>query len=462
MSMRSNPQTSLCARAALAVPLIIAGGVFIRPAAGQYSPGYGGTYGGYRNYYNFGVGRMIDPGQLRSTGQLAPIGGFQRVTNNPALQSAVSRGAPVPTTPIGMGTMGASSRRNGYWRDYQPTMSNYYGQTSSRSMRRLSSMHTPSILGMRGWGNREIRMMSAEEWNRRGLSMVGQRFLTGDLSFVPQGSLSASLGSRRRQSVSTSDWLGRGRLLSGTRSLRSELGAGAMVDRSAMWREKFQAKNPLAWDRANVAVRARQEPQETHPSRRTSETQPAIPMVSVDQVVAGTLQTQLDYYVKRGWSQFRARRYSDAYNSFALADRIRPSAAEAKKLAQEAQIGLIFSAIATSRYIAAAHAWLNLVNRNSDEDLQGWLVWAKDLASRYGSNSDYTAHYRAFEDYMRLNRTQTAVALNALVLWARGDEANARFTATSVAEGAPANSPYSRLADLMDPNRGRAGATPRG
>lgn len=385
--------------------------------------------------WNFGVGRDIDPGRLRSVGRLQSIGGFQRITANPALEAA-SRGGMRPQAPVSIGTPTEPLRRAGS-RAFAPTMQTFYG-ASTASMRQTASARFGNVGVDTGRFARLYQDTRIEAQQDRGLSVVGRRFAGANYAYEPM--VSQRGNAARPVPYSGIDWMGRGGVHGGARMYRSILGGGAVAGAAATrWQQSFfRPKNPIKWREAEVAVR------NSPLWDRGPETQPAMATVSIDQVISARLEARRAAYLQRGWAQFQARRYSDAYNSFALADRVRPNTPEAK-------MGIALAAIATSRYTAAASAWASLLRHCTDDQVRALLDAASGIRARYGSEADYTAHYQAFNDYLRGGTTMNLAALQALVQWGRGDRAGARFLARKLAEGATAGSPVSRLANLMEP-----------
>jgi hypothetical protein len=159
--------------------------------------------------------------------------------------------------------------------------------------------------------------------------------------------------------------------------------------------------------------------------------------VSLDDLVRTRLTNRYDLYVARGAEQFRTGRYSEAFNSFVLADTARAHSLEAKK-------GIILSAIATSRYAIAANAAASVARYNSD-----FATHPFDIRAAYGSTDDYTAHYRVFDDYVRRDTTKPTAVLAAIAAWGRGDRVMAETYATRAAEDEPPNSPFVRFASSI-------------
>ncbi|MGB9624612.1 MAG: hypothetical protein ACPMAQ_07075 [Phycisphaerae bacterium] len=275
----------------------------------------------------------------------------------------------------------------------------------------------------------ELGRSRTSTWQDRGLSVIGRGFVGEDTGFAP--TLGMVRENRPRpQVIQRPDWTGQMRTIGSTPwSLAGALGPST-YGRSAPGAGRLRPANEAVYKAAEVAIRS---------DRERSAGEPLLPAqkVSLNEVISERLQWRLDSYVQRGWSQFRARRYADAYNSFMLADTIRPHAAEAK-------VGLIISAIATSQYIAASNALLSMVEHNPD-----LLQRAVDMRAQYGNLDDFTAHYQAFEDYMRASPSRNLGALYAFLLWGRGDRSGAQINAAKAAEGVPAGSPLVRFATLV-------------
>jgi len=388
-----------------------------------------------------GGGRYFDPGHLSSGGGLRDIGGFARVNTNPALQG----NRPQPPLPImSLGKVGGATSNASLLSRYRSggMASVSAGMASVRyeaSMMEPASLRTPELTSRTfdAFAG-EVGRSRTAAWEDRGLSVIGRGFVGEDTSFAP--TLGMVRENRPRpQVIQRPDWTGQMRTIgSSPWSLAGALGP-RFYGGSASGAGRLRPANEAVYKAAEVAIRSDRE-------RAVGEPLPPTQNVSLNEVISERLQRRQDFFVQRGWSQFRARRYADAYNSFMLADTIRPHTAEAK-------VGLIISAIATSQYIAASNALLSMVEHNPD-----LLQQAVDMRAKYGNMDDFTAHYQAFEDYMRASASRNMGALYAFLLWGRGDRSGAQINAARVAEGVPAGSPLVRFATLVR----EASAAPRG
>ncbi len=382
------------------------------------------------------TGRYFDPGQMRSPGSLSPIGGFARVAGNPTLES-VKYG---PQAPIGVMRVGLLDpmSRDRHRAGMSSSLDTLYGAGSSyryaTSMSDDPSIRQPGYMTGARWQSR------MESWNDRGLSAIGQQYAGGGVRFEPvtprtRYTRANTYSSTNLGNLGLRGWQG-GRTYSGA-SLRNLLGMGGprLGAGSSLW----QPSNKTVWQEAEVAVRRERQ------ASPTTRPQPSPGTVSVEQLVSRVLNERYEGYVRRGWELFGRRQYSDAYNSFSLADTVRPNA-------PEAQIGLIYSAIATSRYIAASNAMTALL-RQDPAGGQSWLPLVEGIRERYGRGEELqreaTLHWQQLEDYTKVNPGPGVAALNALVQWGRGDRSQAQFTAQAVAERTPSGSVYWKLADAM-------------
>lgn len=380
-----------------------------------------------------GVGRSFDPGHVQSPRGLRGIGGFQRVGENTALLRSRSSQRPMPA--IGIGTMeGITGVRPG---SRHREFGDSARDAGNMSLRSEASARLGSLLSTREDSMRTYASLAdgldrtrSGAWENRGLSIIGQKFAGQDVSFSPTSGMVRENQPRSPFVGRTDAWGRRSVLGNSLGTLQNGLGPPPIAARSSWSSSSFAPLNQGVYRAAEVAVRR---------DRGLPAEKPLLPVenLSLGEIISARLQRRLDTYVQRGWTQFKGRRYSEAYNSFALADTIRPNASEAK-------VGLVLSAIATSQYIAASNAVLSMAEHNPD-----MLKYAVDMRTRYGSEGDFTTHYQAFEDYMRASANRNLGALYAFILWGRGDRTGAQINADKAAEGAPASSSLSRLAVLM-------------
>jgi hypothetical protein len=380
-----------------------------------------------------GVGRQVLPGYMRGPGSLRAIGGFQRVGANTALLGAERRGVPIGSTANGVpaGSSAVIKYRASYGSAVNDAVHTFRYDASFRLPLMLK---TPDD-AMR-WDNRVTTDYGRDRlyaWQDRGLSLLGQSFAGGNVGFnpasglVPQNPATSSV-------ITRTDWAGRtSQIGRGVGSLWSALGPPVDYRSSRRGLSLDQSNNPV-YRAAEVAVRSEREQ-----SSEGDLLLPAEKNVRLNDLIASRLNAKMKSYIDKGRNEFKSRRYSDAYNSFVLADTIQSDAPDAK-------LGVIFSAIATSQYVAASNALLSMANHNNP-DLFGHPP--VDMRTYYGDEPDFAVRYQALQDYVRASGSPDMRALYAFILWGRGDRAEAQREADRAAASNSADPTLAKFAGMM-------------
>jgi len=175
--------------------------------------------------------------------------------------------------------------------------------------------------------------------------------------------------------------------------------------------------------------------------------------VSLEDLITNYVEGHRKTYVSRGWQHFKAGRYRQAYDAFALADAAVAGDPEARA---SIKLAMMYSGIASRQYSLAVRALGWLIGpdpRTGQIRDPGFLNRARDIRSLCGSDQHYNNDIigQARQLVLAGGASSEPMALQAMALWGGGqhDRADALACASRLASNPKARRPWSGLHALM-------------
>lgn len=167
---------------------------------------------------------------------------------------------------------------------------------------------------------------------------------------------------------------------------------------------------------------------------------------NLDELARDYVKARRDDYLHRGWQHFAQGDYRAACDVFSIAQ---AATAGDRRNQVEVYVAVLCAAVAANQQERAMNAlrWLLTVDaRTGDLPDPQFLTHFQGLSSRYTDQNVFRAHMQIVEAYaLRDVSRQERQALRSVMLWARGDRANALFYARSLKDA-----PWVRLTQVVE------------